>query len=419
MKVRSKTIDIRRLSDLTPDPNNANLGTARGRQALADSLRELGAGRAVLLDRRGKVIAGNKTVEEAKRLGLPLKVVKTAGNVLVAVQREDLDLLKDPRAQRLALADNRVAQLDLEWDLDVLRRLHAGGLDLTAFWTAEEFAALLAEPMAGLTDENAVVEPKATDIVRGDFFALGTHRLLCGDATSARDVALLLDGATPNLMATDPPYGVDYDPTWRHRANPSQRTAVGRVLNDDRAEWAVAWRLFPGAVAYVWHAALKAAAVAADLETAGFTIRSQIIWVKQHFALSRGDYHWGHEPAWYGVRGKGRWRGDRRQTTVWEIANLNAMGGSRTNDNAVTGHATQKPVQLFEIPITNHTVPDDAVYDPFVGSGTAIIAAQKLGRTAYAMDLDPRYVQATITRWEAFTGQRAQKLGRKSARRQS
>jgi DNA modification methylase len=179
----------------------------------------------------------------------------------------------------------------------------------------------------------------------------------------------------------------------------------------------VAWRLFPGAIAYVWHAALKAATVAADLETAGLTIRSQIIWVKQHFALSRGDYHWAHEPAWYAVRGKGRWRGDRRQTTVWEVANLNAMGGSRTNDNAVTGHATQKPIRLFEIPMTNHTVPGDAVYDPFVGSGTTVIAAEKLARTAYVMDLDPRYVQATITRWEQFTGRRAQRLGRATTRR--
>ena len=116
-------------------------------------------------------------------------------------------------------------------------------------------------------------------------------------------------------MATDPPYGVSYDPAWRHRVHPTQRTAVGRVLNDDRAAWAEAWRLFPGRVAYVWHAALKAAVVASDLETAGFTIRSHIIWSKTHFALSRGDYHWGHEPAWYAVRGTGHWRGDRRQTT--------------------------------------------------------------------------------------------------------
>jgi DNA modification methylase len=409
----------RTISDLTPDPQNANRGTVRGREALTKSLQEYGPGRAVLIDRHGTVIAGNKTVEEAKRLNIPLRVVKTDGDVLVAVQREDLDLATDTRAKQLAIADNRVGQLDLEWDVEMLKQIKEQGLDLSGFWTPEEFAALFSKPTVGLTDENSVVEPAATDIVRGDLFALGPHRLLCGDATSAADAARLLDGATPNLMATDPPYGVDYDPAWRHRANPKQRTTVGRVLNDDCATWLPAWKLFPGSAVYVWHAALKAAIVAADLEAAGFSIRSQIVWAKQHFALSRGDYHWAHEPAWYAVRGKGRWIGDRRQTTVWEVPNLNAMGGARTADNAVTGHATQKPVRLFEIPITNHTLPGEAVYDPFVGSGTMVIAAQKMGRIAYAMDLDPRYVQATVTRWEQFTGQRAERLGRPAPRRRS
>jgi DNA modification methylase len=188
---------------------------------------------------------------------------------------------------------------------------------------------------------------------------------------------------------------------------PDQRTAVGRVTNDDRAEWTGAWRLFPGAIAYVWHAALKAPAVAADLEAAGFTIRSQIIWLKQHFALSRGDYHWAHEPCWYAVRGKGHWCGDRTQTTVWEVPNLNPMGGTREAENAVTGHATQKPTRLFEIPILNHTVAREAIYDPFCGSGTAIIAAEKLGRVCYAMEIDARYVQVAVTRWEQFTGKKA------------
>jgi DNA modification methylase len=220
-------------------------------------------------------------------------------------------------------------------------------------------------------------------------------------------VGYLLEGATPVLMTTDPPYGVSYDPAWRHRLNPTQRTAVGRVMNDDRAEWTPAWQLFPGSIAYVWHAALKAPTVAADLETAGFQIRSHIIWVKAHFALSRGDYHWGHEPAWYAVRGKGSWHGDRRQTTVWEVPNLNPFGGTRVADNAVTGHGTQKPVRLFEIPMRNHTVAGEAVYDPFCGSGTAIIAAEKLGRTCYALEIDPKYVQAAVTRWEAFTGVKA------------
>jgi DNA modification methylase len=398
-----------RLTDLKPDPHNANRGTDRGRAALADSLRESGAGRSIVIDRHGQIIAGHKTVEQAKALGMPLRIVLTDGRQLIAVQRVDLDVRTDPRAKALALADNRVAELDLDWDVDMLKQLRAEGLDLSTLWTADEFAALFADTHTGLADENAVVEPGPTDIVPGDQFVLGPHRLRCGDATSPGDVTRLLEGAAPILMTTDPPYGVRYDPAWRHRANPTQRTAVGRVPHDDRAEWTAAWALFPGAIAYVWHAALKAPTVAADLEAAGFTIRSQIIWQKQHFALSRGDYHWGHEPAWYAVRGTGRWRGDRRQTTVWEVANLNPFGGMGAADNAVTGHATQKPVRLFEIPIVNHTVPGEAVYDPFCGSGTALIAAEKLGRACYAMEIDPRYVQVAVHRWEAFTGQGARR----------
>ena len=408
MKLSSRSVSRRlRLADLTPDPRNANRGTVRGRDALARSLSEYGAGRAVLIDRRGRIIAGNKTVQEARRLNIPLRVVETDGESLVAVKRTDLDLATDPRARALAIADNRVGELDLEWDVEMLKQLRAEGLDLSAFWTAEEFAALLEEPKVGLTDENAVVEPGATDIVRGDMFSLGRHRLLCGDATSAGDVTRLVEGAVPGLMPTDPPYGVKYEPAWRHRVNPNQRTAVGQVMNDDRANWTAAWQLSPAGIAYVWHAALKASTVATDLEAAGFKIRSQIIWNKQHFALSRGDYHWGHEPAWYAVRGKGQWRGDRRQTTVWDVQNLNPMGGTRAADNVVTGHGTQKPVRLFEIPILNHTLAGDAVYDPFCGSGSAIIAAEKLGRVCYAMDLDPQYVQVVVTRWEAFTGKKA------------
>jgi len=404
---RSPVSPVRQLADLTPDPQNANQGTDRGREALSHSLRAYGAGRAVLIDRHGQIIAGNKTVEQARRLGLPLRVVRTDGQHLIAVQRDDLDLATDPRAKALAIADNRVGEVDLVWNVEMLKHLQAEGLDLSAFWTDAEFAALFANGDAGHTDENAPVEPGPTDVVRGELFLIGRHRLLCGDATSASDVERVLDGANPILMATDPPYGVSYDPAWRHRANPAQRTAVGRVPNDDRADWTAAWQLFPGPIAYVWHAALKASAVAGDLEAAGFTIRSHIVWVKQHFAMSRGDYHWGHEPAWYAVRGKGHWHGDRCQTTVWHVPNLNPMGGARDGENAVTGHGTQKPVRLFEIPILNHTVAGEVVYDPFCGSGTAIIAAEKLGRACCALDIDPRYVHAAVRRWEAFTGQRA------------
>jgi DNA modification methylase len=397
------------LADLSPDPKNANRGTDRGREALEQSLVQYGAGRSVLVDRRGRVIAGNKTVERAKALNIPLRVVRTDGRQLIAVQRDDLDLDTDPRARALAIADNRVGELDLDWDLDVLKQLRADGLDLSSFWTDEEFAMLLGDEHAGLTDENTVIAPGPTKIQPGELFILGKHRLLCGDATSADDVTRAMGGLSPDLMTTDPPYGVSYDPAWRHRAMPGQRTAVGRVANDEQADWRGAYQRFSGDVAYVWHAGLKAGTVAASLEAADFQIRSQIIWRKQHFALSRGHYHWRHEPAWYAVR-KGAtnvWRGDRTQTTVWDVENLNPMGGHRAGENAATGHGTQKPVQLFVIPILNHTVAGDAIYDPFCGSGTALIAAEKTGRTCVAIDIDPVYVQVAVSRWEAFTGQKA------------
>ena len=333
----------------------------------------------------------------------------------MAVQRQDLDLLTDPHARELAIADNRVSELDLEWDTDMLRQLQADGLDMSLFWSDDEFAEMMGtESDGGAQDENAVVEPGPTDIEPGDLFALGTHRLLCGDATNRVDVARLLEGHTPPLMVTDPPYGVLYDPAWRHRVDPSQRTAVGQVMNDDRADWTTAWALFPGAVAYVWHAGLMAGTVAASLEATDFVIRSQIIWAKQHFALSRGHYHWRHEPCWYAVRRgqDARWRGDRSQSTVWEVPNLNPHGGDRTGENVVTGHGTQKPVRLWEIPIKNHTTSSEAIFDPFCGSGTAIIAAEKTGRMCLGMEVDPRYVQAAVTRWQMFSGATARRIHR-------
>ena len=405
--------DMRTLSDLTSDPRNANRGTPRGREALRHSLHAFGAGRAVLIDRHGVVIAGNKTVAEARAQGLGLRVIESDGSELIAVQRRDLDLASDDRAQALALADNRVGELDLVWDETTLQELHAAGVELAAFWTDEELAALFAEPVTGLTDENAVVAPGPTAFARGDLVALGPHRLLCGDATSADDVDRVLAGVPPALMTTDPPYGVQYTPAWRHDVYPGQRTAVGRVVNDDRADWTDAWRLFTGDVAYVFHAGLRAATVAASLEAAGFDLRSQIIWVKQHFALSRGHYHWGHEPAWYAVRrgATARWCGDRQQSTVWEVPNLNPVGGLREGENAPTGHGTQKPVRLVEIPLLNHTQPGETLFDPFCGSGTALIAAEKTGRRCVALEIDPQYVQVAVARWEAFTGQSATVVG--------
>jgi len=200
-------------------------------------------------------------------------------------------------------------------------------------------------------------------------------------------------------MATDPPYGVNYDPEWRNRTGASGTKRTGKVLNDDRADWREAWALFPGDVAYVWHGALHAATVAESLEACRFQIRSQIIWAKERHVLSRGHYHWAHEPCWYAVKGKGHWSGDRKQSTLWSIA-------SREQD-AETIHGTQKPVECMRRPILNNSAPGQAVYEPFSGSGTTIIAAEATSRTCYAMELDPVYVDVAVRRWEAYAGETA------------
>jgi len=197
-------------------------------------------------------------------------------------------------------------------------------------------------------------------------------------------------------MVTDPPYGVEYDPTWRHRMGVNKSARTGKVENDERADWSAAWTLFPGTIAYVWHGALHATTVAESLLSQGFAIRAQIIWAKERLVIGRGDYHWQHEPCWYPVRTKGNWTGDRKQTTLWNIP-------SRDQD-AETVHGTQKPVECMRRPMLNNSSPGQAVYEPFLGSGTTLIAAQTTGRVCYGVELDPLYVDVAIRRWQAFTG---------------
>jgi DNA modification methylase len=242
--------------------------------------------------------------------------------------------------------------------------------------------------------------------VSGDLWLLGRHRLLCGDSTVATDVDRVLGGVEPHLMVTDPPYGVEYDPAWRDEAakfSPSmgnrKGTALGAVKNDGRSDWQEAWKLFPGDVAYVWHAGRHASAVQVSVEAAGFEIRCQIVWAKTHLAIGRGHYHWQHEPCWYAVR-KGancHWQGDRTQTTLWTIQHR----------KSATGHSTQKPVECMRRPIENNSSPGQAVYEPFSGSGTTIIAAQMTARVAHAIEIAPCYVDVAVARWQKFTGQHA------------
>lgn len=253
--------------------------------------------------------------------------------------------------------------------------------------------------------EDIVPDPPDDPITKtGDLWLLGNHRLLCGDATAEADVKRLLDDVVPLLMVTDPPYGVEYDPDWRNRTDrangkPFGASAVGTVKNDDRMNWRQAWVLFPGDVAYIWHAGQHASEVQSSIEAAGFEIRCQIIWAKPRFIIGRGDYHWQHEPCWYAVKEKkvGHYCGDRKQSTLWEIPHTKSD----------TGHGTQKPVECMRRPIINNSSPGQAVYDPFLGSGTTMIAAETEGRVCYGMEIDPIYCDVIVKRWEEFTGERA------------
>ena len=364
---------------------------------VAASLREFGWRQPIVVDEEMVILAGHTRLEAARQLGLASAPVHIARGLTPA------------QARAYRLMDNRASE-NAEWD-EALLGLELGDLQGDGFDLAltgfddDELNRLL----AGLGDdqidrdgEDDVPDTPADPVSRpGDLWILGPHRLICGDSTVATDVERALGGVTPLLMVSDPPYGVEYEPGWRNHAGAAKTRRTGRVLNDDRADWREAWSLFPGDVAYVWHGALHATTVAESLEVAGFTIRSQIIWAKERLVLSRGDYHWQHEPMFYAVKrtGKGHWAGDRKQTTLWQIS-------SRDQD-ADTVHGTQKPVECMRRPILNNSSPGQAVYEPFMGSGTTLIAAETTGRVCLGIELNPAYVDVAVERWQRFTGKSA------------
>lgn len=350
----------------------------------------------ILTDEDGGIIAGHGRLLAAQRLGL--------ADVPVMVARGWTKAQK----QAYVLADNKLA-LNAGWDNDLLavelKDLQAATFDLNLVgFSPDELGALLAEKTVGLTDPDEAPEPPAQPVTAlGDVWVLGGHRIICGDSTDATVVEKCLNGVRPHLMVTDPPYGVEYDADWRNKAlradgSPIAGRAVGKVENDDRADWREAWVLFPGDVAYVWHAGLFSAIVAESLQASGFKLRSQIIWAKNNFVIGRGDYHWHHEPCWYAVRYGGHWHGDRKQSTLWQIPKP---------QKSETGHSTQKPVECMRRPIENNSSPGQAVYEPFSGSGTTIIAAEMSGRSCHAVELNPAYVDVAVKRWQDFTGQQA------------
>ena len=364
-------------------------------EKMAGVIREFGFRIAIIARSSGEIVDGHLRYKAACLLGLDTVPVILADD-LTDTQIKAFRLLAN-RSATWAEWDDELLQLELA-DLSALDY----DLSLTGF-DADELAELLAggeQDHQGETDDDVVPDADETPVSRpGDLWVLGEHRLLCGDATDAVAVARLLDGARPHLMATDPPYGVEYDPAWRIRmgVNTTQRT--GQVHNDDRADWRDAWALFPGDVAYVWHGALHASIVQGSLESCGFGLRAQIVWVKPRIVLSRGHYHWRHESCWYAVRhgSTGHWTGARDQSTVWEIGHAGA-------EDEATMHGTQKPVEAMLRPIVNNSDRGDAVYEPFSGSGTTLIACEKSGRRALAMEIDPRYVDVAILRWQRYTG---------------
>ncbi len=386
-----KTVKISKLKPAEYNPRKMDEVELK---KLERSLSKYGMVEPVVINKDNTVIGGHQRLVAAKNIGL----------VEVPCFQVKLDK-NDERLLNLAL--NRIHG---EWDFEKLdalvKQLKEDGADLQqSGFDDVEFAQLEAR-MADDVEQDEVPDAENVKAVckAGDIWILGTHRLMCGDSTNKNAVTALLNGAKPSLMITDPPYGIDYDPDWRNDAAKKGFIAhaairVGVVTNDHICDWSLAWELSPSKAAYVWHAGIKASIVQGSLEKAGYEIRAQIIWAKLRFAISRGHYHWQHEPCWYAIKKSENadWIGDRCQTTLWEV-NL--------DENVAGGHSTQKPVECMARPMRNHS---GDVYEPFSGSGTTIIAAEQLNRRCFAMELEPRYCDIAIARWEKLTGGKAKR----------
>ena len=419
-------VTYRPLADLVPYAKNPRTHSPEQVKRIVASMREFGFTNPVLIGDDGVIIAGHGRVMAAKDAGIdPVPCIV-------------LSHLSEAQRRALVVADNQLA-LSSGWDFDLLRSelglIREGGFDLTNLLGFEPTdIASLFNRTRGLTDPDAAPPlPPVATTRPGDVWILDRHRLVCGDSTVRDDVHKALGDVVPAVMVTDPPYGVNYDADWRNRTvmiagervGQHGSRAVGPVQNDDRSDWGQAWALYPGPVAYVWHGGLHGDVVQPSLRAAGFETRAQIVWVKTRPVISRGAYHWQHEPALYVVKegeadgwqrfvaehepaqyavrkGKAaRWEGGRKQSTVWFIEHLKSD----------TGHSAQKPVECMRKPMENNSKAGDAVYDPFLGSGTSLIAAEMSARRCLALELKPAYCDVAVERWQAFTGRHAKLEG--------
>jgi DNA modification methylase len=389
-------VEMRPIGSIRPYENNPRVNDA-GVDAVAASIREFGFNQPIVVDEQDVIIVGHTRYKAAVKLGMAMVPVYVARGLTPA------------QARAYRIADNQTATLS-QWDDDRLLQelvaLQDADFDLllTGF-SDDELQALLAPAgNDGLGDPDEVPEPPADPVTQtGDIWLLGRHRLLCGDATKGEDVERLLDGSPADLLLTDPPYGVSY----------VGKTADALTIANDAMDpeqyrgflasaiGNAAGHLRPGGSFYVWHADTAGLPTRWACSDAGLTVRQCLVWTKNTMVLGRQDYQWKHEPCLYGwADGAAHtWLSDRSQTTVLEF--------DKPARNA--DHPTMKPVELFAYLMRNSCPKGGRVFDPFGGSGTTLIAAEQEGRSAALLELDPRYADVIVARYEAFTGQKARK----------
>jgi site-specific DNA-methyltransferase (adenine-specific) len=388
------------IQDLKSDHKNARKRTDRSSSLIKQSLEKFGAARSIVIDEENRILAGNGTIEGAKAAGIKnLRVIETDGKEIIAVKRTGLT---EEDKVGLALADNRTSDLS-DWDAEMLKQLSEEH-DLEPWFNPEDLSQLLGEPeiIEGLTDPDSVPDTPEEPISReGDLYILGKHRLFCGDATNVDHLQTLMGDEFADLWLTDPPYNVDYEGGTEEKLkikNDSMADGDFRQFLIDVYTAADSF-LKPGASFYIWHADSEGYNFRGAAKDMGWKIRQCLIWVKNTHVMGRQDYHWQHEPCLYGWKegAAHKWNTDRKQTTVLEF--------HKPNRNKE--HPTMKPIDLFQYQMANSVRPDAVVLDSFGGSGTTLIAAERIKRQARLMELDPRYCDVIVKRWEDFTGNKA------------
>ena len=388
------------INSLHSDHKNARKRTDQSAKLIEESLKRYGAARSIVIDEDNRILAGNGTIKGAKAAGIKnVRIIETDGTEVIAVKRTGLT---EDEKVGLALADNRTSDLS-DWDQEMLRRLSEEH-DLQPWFEQEDLDELLAvtelPPEEGKTDPDDVPETPAKPTTKpGDLWILGNHRLLCGDSTDTVALERLMENKQADLWLTDPPYNVNYEGgTGLKIQNDNMKDAEFRQFLNDVYVAANCF-LRPGAAFYIWHADSEGYNFRGAAVDVGWKVRQCLIWLKSSLVMGRQDYQWKHEPCLYGwTEGAAHyWGSDRKQTTVLEFDKPHRNGE----------HPTMKPVELFEYQMANSTKQGDIVLDSFGGSGTTIIAAERISRKARLMELDPRYCDVIVKRWEDFTGNTA------------